>query len=84
MANVRGRWFDKKLVKDEQTNLYIYHGGGSAIVPAFMILDFKITKKLFDYFEFSAGVNNMADVRYYPFGQIKGREYFAGLNFNVK
>jgi outer membrane receptor for ferrienterochelin and colicins len=86
-ANIRGRWFDRKLVTDEQTNLDIYNGGGSAkffYVPAYMILDLKVGKKIFDNFELSAGMNNIGDVTHYPFGQIKGREIFGGIAFTVK
>ena len=84
--HLRGRWFDRKLVTDEQTNLDIYSGGGGARffhTPAYALLDVRISRKLFEHFDLSAGLNNLTNWTYYPFGQIKGREIFGGLTFHL-
>jgi outer membrane receptor for ferrienterochelin and colicins len=86
-THLRGRWFDRQLVTDEQINLSIYSGGGDAeffYTPSHMILDLKLVRPLFDVFELSAGINNITRQIYYPFGQIKGREYFAGLTWTLR
>ncbi len=84
---VRARWFDRKLVTDEQINLSIYTGGGDAKffhTPAYAVVDVRFSRVLFDRLEVSAGVHNATDQTFYPFGQIKGREWFAGATWTIE
>lgn len=82
--SLRGRWFDKKPVTDEETNLNIYSAGGANVllfnVPAYAIFDFTFSKKLFVNFEIFAGINNIENKTYFPYGQIRGREFFGGVS----
>jgi outer membrane receptor for ferrienterochelin and colicin len=87
IASMRGRWYDKKPVMDEQTNQSIYINAGDAsyfFVSDYSVIDIKVSKKFFDMAEISTGINNITDKIIYPFGQIKGREFFVGASFNIK
>jgi hypothetical protein len=39
---------------------------------------------MFDRLEVAAGVHNATDQTFYPFGQIKGREWFAGATWTIE
>ncbi len=83
---LKGRWTDRKLVIDEQVNIDVQQGTQQAAYfhsSAYVIFDTKVTKKLFSLFEVFAGINNIFNRTTYPFGQIKGREFFAGVAFNI-
>ncbi|KAA3609328.1 MAG: TonB-dependent receptor [Calditrichaeota bacterium] len=86
-ANIRGRWFDDKPVLDDQINKDIY----SADVPieytyvdAYHILDFQLSSEFDKRYRVQAGINNLTDSKSYPFGQIKGREYYITFKVTVK
>lgn len=83
-SSLRARWYDKKLVIDEQTNV---SSVGSVAQPfydaSFAIVDFKVSKTLIAGFDLSGGINNVADRVSYPFGQIKGREFYLGLSYKI-
>lgn len=86
-GSLRARWRDRLLVIDDQVNTSIYSGNGSpqySYVPSAFIVDLRLSKKLFESFELSGGVNNLFDTTQYPFGQIKGRELFASLTYTMK
>ena len=84
-AALRGRWYDRKLVIDEQTNVNSVGGGASEFyLGAYGIYDVKVSKVLLDGLDVSAGINNIGDTRSYPFGQIKGREFYAGASYDLK
>ena len=85
---IRGRHYSRQLVKDEQTNTSAYGGGAAATTitlhsPTYQIVDANITTQFFTQFELSAGLNNILDKKVYPFGQIKGREFFAGIRYQL-
>ncbi|MBI2428031.1 MAG: TonB-dependent receptor [Ignavibacteriales bacterium] len=85
---VRYRWYDKQPVVDEQTNTSAY--GGETVSPtyyyspAYTIVDVNCTSRIFTLFDITAGVNNLFDKITYPFGQTKGREFFAGIRFQLQ
>jgi outer membrane receptor for ferrienterochelin and colicin len=87
-VSLRGRWFDRQLINDEQTNLNAYAGGNASTsasyTSAYQVMDLKIVKTLFSYFEVIAGINNIFDRQEYYAGQIKGRDFFAGISFTLK
>lgn len=81
----RFRWYDKQPVVDEQTNTGAY-GEGSVkpnffYSPAYNVVDLNAASNIFSTFEISAGINNLLNKRVYPFGQIKGREFFGGVRY---
>ena len=84
---LKARWTDRKLVIDEQVNVDVQQNNQQAAythTADYVIFDTKVSKKLFSSFELFAGINNIADRTTYPFGQIKGREFFAGISFDYK
>lgn len=85
--NLRGRYYSRQLVKDEQTNTAAYSGGTATTTtghsPTYEILDGNLTSIVFLNFEFSAGINNILNKKVYPFGQIKGREFFTGIKYQL-
>jgi len=86
-GTLRARWRDRLLVIDDQVNTSIYSGGGTpqySRLPSSLVLDLRLSKNLFDSIELSGGVNNLFNTTQFPFGQIKGRELFASLNYNMK
>ncbi|KAA3661202.1 MAG: TonB-dependent receptor [Calditrichaeota bacterium] len=85
-ANIRGRWFDEKPVLDDQVNKDIY----SADVPilysyvhSYSLWDVQISKKIKQNYRLQAGINNLANEKSYPFGQIKGREYYVSFKVTI-
>jgi outer membrane receptor for ferrienterochelin and colicins len=83
-TTLRARWNDRQLVTDEETNLAVHEQGVPSVhfyTPAYWVFDAMVDMPVFTHFRASAGVNNVFDYTYYPFGQIKPREYFAGLSF---
>lgn len=86
-SNLRGHWYDKKPVLDDQTNKNIYSGSDQSqlfYVNSYLVLDFNLRKQLFHDFELITGVSNLTDKTYYPFGQIKGREFYAGIEYSLQ
>ena len=85
--NLRGRYYSRQLVKDEQTNSAAYSGGNATTTtghsPTYEIVDGNFTSAIFRNFELSAGINNILDKKVYPFGQIKGREFFTGIKYQL-
>ncbi|RMH71258.1 MAG: TonB-dependent receptor [Gemmatimonadetes bacterium] len=90
-GNFRGRWYDEKRVYDEQTNVDIYAEDEAVqynSVPAHVILDAKMEKDLLSIpstwgtlaVELYGGINNITDEKHFPFGQIKGRDIYAGIH----
>jgi|GEM_PF-1535806 len=81
----RFRWYDKQPVVDEQTNTNAYDEGAVKpsyyYSPAYHVVDINTTSKIFSTFEISAGINNVLNKKVFPFGQIKGREFFGGLRY---
>jgi outer membrane receptor for ferrienterochelin and colicin len=86
-GTLRARWRDRLLVIDDQVNTSIYSGSGTpqySHLPSSLIADVRISKRLFESFEFSGGINNIFGTTQYPFGQVKGREMFVSLTYNMK
>lgn len=85
---VRYRWYDKQPVVDEQTNTAAY--GGETVTPtyyytpAYSIFDFNCTGRIFALLDITAGINNVFNKITYPFGQTKGREFFAGIRIQLQ
>ena len=85
---MRYRWYDKQPVVDEQTNTSAY--GGETVrptyyyTPAYEIVDFNCTSNILKLFDITAGMNNIFDTITYPFGQTKGREFFAGIRYQLQ
>jgi outer membrane receptor for ferrienterochelin and colicins len=81
----RFRWYDKQPVVDEQTNTGAYGNGNVTpnyyYSPSYHVVDVNLTSRLFNLFDLSAGINNILDKTSYPFGQIKGREFFTGIRY---
>ena len=81
----RFRWYDKQPGVDEQTNTGAYGNGNVTpnyfYSPAYHVIDVNVTSTLFNLFDLSAGINNVLDKTSYPFGQIKGREFFTGIRY---
>ncbi len=85
-ANILGRWFDKKLVTNEQTNIDIYSGNNEGKLyyePSYGIIDVRLSKKIWKL-NFYGGSNNIFNVTSYPFGQIREREFFIGTQFTLE
>jgi len=82
------KWYDKKLVNDEQIdkNLYNQNNGGintiSYYQKAYSITDLIYNTKFYD-FSFVFGISNIFDNYSYPFGNIKGREIFINIIYQL-
>jgi len=81
----RFRWYDKQPVVDEQTNTGAFGGGTVSPTyfysPAYHVIDINVSTRLFELLDFTAGINNVLDKTVFPFGQIKGREFFTGIRY---
>ena len=85
MVSLRGQWHHSKIVDDQQQNINAVSGqvAVSRIVsPAYATVDTKISQAVSD-FTLSAGINNILDKTVFPYGQLRGREFFAGLSFQL-
>lgn len=86
-GNIRGQWYDSKLALDDQTNNDIYSGDdvvNTFRVPSYAVWDISLEKSLFQNMSLFGGVNNIFDKTYYPFGQIKGREFYIGASYQLQ
>jgi outer membrane receptor for ferrienterochelin and colicin len=86
MLSLRTRWVDKKIVNDRRQNNQTLTGAvteSEIVSPAYAITDVKIMQDLPYHVQLSLGVNNLFDKTVFPFGQLKGREFFAGLRYHI-
>ncbi len=87
MVSIRGRWYDKKIVNDRRQNNNTLTGQvleSIVVSPSYQVFDLKATQTLIDNLTLSAGVNNILSKVVFPYGNIKGREYFAGLRYQIQ
>lgn len=77
------RWYDKMPVINEQTDLTGLANPVYYYSPSYSVFNINTVSKVFSTLELSAGINNIFDKTVYPFGQIKGREFFAGLRYQL-
>ncbi|MCA9735121.1 TonB-dependent receptor [candidate division KSB1 bacterium] len=83
-GNIRGRWFAEKPVLDDQVNKDIYSADipiNYSYVSSYFLWDLQLSSTIDDRFHVQAGINNLTNKKSYPFGQIKGREFY--LSFKV-
>lgn len=83
-VSVFGHWYSNQKVLDDQTNKNIYTGTEAVVYstqPAFVVLNAKVEKQLFGTVQAFVGITNITGKTMYPFGQVKPREYYAGINF---
>ncbi len=86
-VDLRMRWFDRKPINDDQVNRGIYTDGEApqySYVPAYQVSDVRVSARPMDRVELFAGVNNLFDTVRYPFGQIKPRQLYGGLNVTIR
>ncbi len=86
-VDVRVRWYDRKPYNDDQVNRDIYSSGVAPqylYVPSYAIVDLRLSARPIDRFECFAGVNNLFDETKYPFGQIKPRDLYLGINVTIQ
>lgn len=84
--SLRGRWYDAKLVNDRRQNNQTLTGAvveSDIITPAYSIVDLKVIQDIYYGFNISTGINNIFNKTVYPYGQIRGREYFAGIQYHL-
>ncbi len=86
-ANIRGRWFDEKPVLDDQVNKDIFSAEAPinySYVSAYHLLDFQLAAEPLKNYRVQAGINNVTNEQSYPFGQIKGREYYITFRVTIQ
>jgi outer membrane receptor for ferrienterochelin and colicins len=87
IISIRGRWNDEKIVNDRRQNNNTLTGQvtESIIVsPSYYIFDLKASQTLVENLTLSAGVNNILSKVVFPYGNIKGREFFAGVRYQIQ
>lgn len=87
MVSIRGRWYDKKIVNDRRQNNNTLTGQvleSIVVSPSYQVFDLKASQTLIDNLTLSAGVNNILSKVVFPYGNIKGREFFAGLRYQLQ
>ncbi len=83
-ATVRGRWYDRKVVVDEQITVSEVGKGNRFYADAYAVMDLVLTKRFFRDLTLTCGINNLTDWISYPYGQTKEREFFAGLSYTLQ
>lgn len=86
VVSIRGRWYDKKIVNDRRQNNNTLTGQvteSEVVTPAYHVIDLKATQNIFTDITLSAGINNILNKRVFPYGNIKGREFYAGIRYQL-
>jgi len=86
-GTLRGRWYGKKPVTDDQVNVNIYLEGQTPsfiYVNSYFVLDLRAALRPFSGVEIFGGVNNLTDRVEYPFGQIKPRMFYGGVTVSFE
>jgi outer membrane receptor for ferrienterochelin and colicins len=86
-VSIRGRWYDMKIVNDRRQNNNTLTGQVTESIvssPAYHVFDIKASQIIYDIVTLSAGINNILDRTVFPYGNIKGREYFAGIRLQFQ
>lgn len=84
--NLRARWQDATLVNDRRQNNQTLTGAveeSDIVTPAHGVVDLKAIQPVYDMVQVSAGINNVLNKTVFPYGQIKGREFFAGIQIRL-
>lgn len=79
-----GHWYSSQKVLDDQTNKNIYTGSEEVVystMPSYAVLNARVEKRLIGTLDAFAGVTNVTNETMYPFGQVRPREYYVGVNF---
>lgn len=87
VISIRGRWYDTKVVNDRRQNNNTLTGQVTesiVVSPAYSVYDLKAIQTIFESITLSAGINNILDKTVFPYGNIKGREYYAGIRFQIQ
>jgi outer membrane receptor for ferrienterochelin and colicins len=87
VISIRGRWYDMKIVNDRRQNNNTLTGQVTESIvssPAYHVFDLKASQTVFEQLTLSAGINNILDKTVFPYGNIKGREYFAGIRYQIQ
>jgi outer membrane receptor for ferrienterochelin and colicins len=87
IVSIRGRWNDKKIVNDRRQNNNTLTGQVTesiVVSPSYYIIDFKASQTLIENVTLSVGVNNILSKVVFPYGNIKGREFFAGIRYQIQ
>lgn len=81
------KWYDKKLVNDEQINKDLYQQGITSNTNKYYQKAYSLTDIIYntqyDNFSFVIGISNIFDKYSYPFGNIKGREFFVNIIYQL-
>lgn len=86
MVSLRARWYDMKIVNDRRQNNNTLTGEVLESVittPAYHIIDLSATQSLAYGFETTAGINNILGKTVFPYGNARGREFFAGVRYQL-
>lgn len=83
-GTVRGRWYDRTLVGDEQLTIANVASGNKFFTAAYSVLDLVFAKRLFTTLTITCGINNVTNTINYPYGQTKEREFFGGLSYTMQ
>ncbi len=79
-ANVRARWYDS----EKANNPNLSQNDDEVItVDSYLILDTQIERRFRDRLDLFGGVTNLLDKKMYPFGQIQGRKFYIGMNYQL-
>ena len=79
------KWVDIKTVSDEQYDASNYQSDGTPkykTIPSHFVWNASVSNKYFKNFNLSIGVNNIFNVKHYPFGQSKPREMYLSINYS--
>jgi outer membrane receptor for ferrienterochelin and colicins len=87
-AFARFRWYDRQAIADVQSDVSSANPQGRVSTAyyystPYSVTDVNLVSGFIRPFEATLGVNNIFNKVSYPFGQIKGREYFATLRFQL-
>lgn len=78
-----GHIYSEQKVLDDQTNRDIYSGNDEAklaTLPSYTVLNARVERQVFDIVNVFAGVTNITNYTRFPFGQVRPREFYAGIN----
>jgi outer membrane receptor for ferrienterochelin and colicins len=87
IISLRGRWYDKKIVNDRRQNNNTLTGQvieSEVVSPSYQVFDLKVSQMIITDLTLSAGINNLLDKVVFPYGNIKGREFFAGIRYQLQ
>lgn len=87
IVSLRGRWYDKKIVNDRRQNNNTLTGEvteSEVVSPSYQVFDLKTSQTIINQLTLSAGINNLFDKVVFPYGNVKGREFFAGIRYQLQ